>query len=81
MAALARRRAARDGECAGAWNRPYLNDILDWAASGAVRDFHLLHFNNFIAAIALYAPYLAAIAVAGWMWVFGRASFLPSASR
>ena len=57
------------------WNRPYLNDILDWSASGAVRNGLLLHFNNFIAAIALYAPYLAAIAVAGWMWVFGRASF------
>ncbi len=57
------------------WNRPYLTDIHDWSTSGAVRNSLLLHFNNFIAAIALYAPYLAAIAVAGWMWVFGRASF------
>jgi len=57
------------------WNRPYLTDILDWSTSGAVRNGLLLHFNNFVAAIALYAPYLAAIAVAGWMWVFGRASF------
>jgi hypothetical protein len=57
------------------WNRAYLIDIHDWSTSGAVRNSLLLHFNNFIAAIALYAPYLAAIAVAGWMWVFGRASF------
>jgi hypothetical protein len=57
------------------WNRPYLADILDWSTSGAVRNSLVLHFNNFVAAIGLYAPYLAAIAVAGWMWVFGRASF------
>jgi hypothetical protein len=57
------------------WNRPYLVDILSWSTSGAIRNGFLLHFNNFIAAIGLYAPYLAAIAVAGWMWVFGRSSF------
>lgn len=57
------------------WNRPYLTDILDWSTSGAVRNGLLLHFDNFVAASALYAPYLAAIGVAGWMWVFGRASY------
>jgi hypothetical protein len=57
------------------WNRAYLADIHDWSTSGAVRSSMLLHVNNFVAAIALYAPYMAAIAVAGWMWVFGRASF------
>ncbi|HEY4165496.1 MAG TPA: hypothetical protein VGM96_01930 [Reyranella sp.] len=57
------------------WNRAYLADIHDWSTSGAIRNGLLMHFNNFIAGIALYAPYLAAIAVAGWMWVFGRASF------
>jgi hypothetical protein len=57
------------------WNRPYLTDILDWSASGAIRNSLLLHFHNFVAGVALYAPYLAAIAVAGWMWAFGRASF------
>ncbi|HEY2875868.1 MAG TPA: hypothetical protein VGJ56_28385 [Reyranella sp.] len=57
------------------WNKPYLADIHAWSTSGAIRNGLLVHFNNFIAAIALYAPYLAAIAVAGWMWVFGRASF------
>ena len=57
------------------WNWAYLADIRDWSTAGAVRSSLVLHFNNFIAAVALYAPYLAAIAVAGWMWVFGRASF------
>jgi hypothetical protein len=57
------------------WNRAYLADIHAWSTSGAIRDSILLHVNNFVAAISLYAPYLAAIAVAGWMWVFGRASF------
>src|SRR5690348_6132401 len=57
------------------WNKPYLTDIVEWSTSGAVRNSLVLHFNNFVAGIALYAPYLAAIAVAGWMWVFGRASF------
>lgn len=57
------------------WNRAYLADIHDWSTSGAVRNNIVLHVSNFVAAIALYVPYLAAIAVAGWMWVFGRASF------
>ena len=57
------------------WNRAYLGDILSWSTSGAIRNGFVLHLNNFVAAIGLYAPYLAAIAVAGWMWVFGRASF------
>lgn len=55
------------------WNRAYLGDILDWSASGAIRKGLLLHLGNFVAAIGLYAPYLAAIAIAGWMWAFGRA--------
>jgi len=57
------------------WNRPYLDDILAWATTGAIRNGLALHVSNFVAAIGLYVPYLAAIAVAGWMWVFGRASF------
>lgn len=57
------------------WNWAYLADIHDWSTSGAIRYGLLLHLSNFVAGIALYAPYLAAIAVAGWMWVFGRASF------
>ncbi len=57
------------------WNHAYLADIRDWSTSGAIRTSLVLHVNNFVAGIALYAPYLAAIAVAGWMWAFGRASF------
>lgn len=57
------------------WNRAYIGDILDWSSAGAIRHGLSMHFNNFVAAIGLYTPYLAAIAVAGWMWVFGRASF------
>ena len=56
-------------------NQPYLADILDWATSGAVRKAATLHFNNFVAAIDQYGPYLAAVAVGLWMWWSGRATF------
>jgi len=56
-------------------NRPYLADILSWATSGAVRKAAALHFNNFVAAIGQYGPYLAAVAVGVWMWWSGRATF------
>lgn len=56
-------------------NQPYLADILGWATSGAVRKAATLHFNNFVAAIDRYGPYLAAIAVGLWMWWSGRATF------
>lgn len=56
-------------------NRPYLADILAWATSGAVRKAATLHFNNFVAASGQYGPYLAAVAVGGWMWWSGRATF------
>jgi hypothetical protein len=56
-------------------NQPYLADILGWATSGAVRKAATLHFNNFVAAIGQYAPYLAAVAVGAWMWWSGRAAF------
>ena len=57
------------------YNRAYLADILASAASGAVRRAAMLHFNNFIAAINEYAPYLATVAVGIWMWWSGRATF------
>jgi len=57
------------------WERPYLTDILQSSASGAVRTGVMVHLNNFLAAIGLYSPYLAAIAIAGWMWLLGKASF------
>jgi hypothetical protein len=56
-------------------NQPYLADILSWATSGAVRKAASLHFNNFVAAIDQYGPYLAAVAVGLWMWWSGRATF------
>lgn len=56
-------------------NQPYLADILGWATSGAVRKAAALHFNNFVAAIDRYGPYLAAVAVGAWMWWSGRATF------
>jgi hypothetical protein len=56
-------------------NQPYLADILDWATAGAVRKAASLHFNNFVAAIGQYGPYLAAVAVGVWMWWSGRAAF------
>jgi hypothetical protein len=56
-------------------NQPYLADILGWATSGAVRKAATLHFNNFVAAIDRYGPYLAAVAVGLWMWWSGRATF------
>ncbi|HEX9327113.1 MAG TPA: hypothetical protein VF915_11380, partial [Reyranella sp.] len=52
-------------------NQPYLADILGWATSGAVRKAVTLHFNNFVAAIGQYGPYLAAVAVGVWMWWSG----------
>jgi hypothetical protein len=57
------------------YNQPYLADILGWATSGAVRKAATLHFNNFVAAIGQYAPYLAAVAVGVCMWWSGRAAF------
>jgi len=56
-------------------NQAYLADILAWATSGAVRRAAMLHFNNFVAAIGEYGPYLAAVAVAAWMWGLRRATF------
>lgn len=56
-------------------NQPYLGDILSWATNGAVRKAATLHFNNFVAAIDQYGPYLAAVAVGLWMWWSGRATF------
>ena len=60
------------------WRRTisrYLADIVGWATSGAVRKAATLHFNNFVAAIDQYGPYLAAVAVGLWMWWSGRATF------
>jgi hypothetical protein len=57
------------------YNQAYLADILAWATSGAVRRAAMLHFNNFVAAIGQYGPYLAAVVVGAWLWWSGRATF------
>lgn len=57
------------------YNQAYLADILAWATSGAVRRAAMLHFNNFVAAIGQYGPYLAALAVAAWLWWSGRVTY------
>lgn len=56
-------------------NRAYVADILASATSGAVRRAAMMHFNNFVAAINEYAPYLAAVALGIWMRWAGRATF------
>ncbi len=55
------------------WNYPYLSDILQAAAAGAVRNSLGFHLNNFFAAAEGYAPYAAGLVVALWMWARGLA--------
>jgi hypothetical protein len=55
------------------WNYPYLSDILQAAAAGAVRNSLGFHLNNFFAAAEGYAPYAAGLVVAIWMWARGLA--------
>jgi hypothetical protein len=56
------------------WNYPYLIDILEAVRAGAVRNSLSVHLNNVFASAEGYAPYVAALVVAGWMWVRGAAS-------
>jgi len=55
-------------------SHPYLTDILGSASSGALRDNAMMHAKNFFAAAGEYAPYLAAMIVACWLWWTGRAT-------
>jgi hypothetical protein len=55
------------------WNHPYLLDIMDAAAAGAVRNSLTFHLNNFFANAEGYAPYAAGLVVAIWMWSRGLA--------
>jgi hypothetical protein len=50
------------------FNHPYLFDLFAAASAGGVRGSVANHLNNFLAAAPEYAPYIAALAVAGWMW-------------
>ncbi len=55
------------------YNQAYLADIRDWASNGAIRKAATLQFNNFVAAIGQYGPYIGAVVVGLWMWWWGRA--------
>jgi hypothetical protein len=71
-------RGARAGWCAlgiGALalalapvNRPYWADLFAAASAGQMRDGLSDYVNNFLQHSAEYAPYIAALAVALWMW-------------
>lgn len=56
------------------YSHPYLIDILASAQDGAVRSSLSPHFNKFFADAGEYAPYIAALVVAGWMWSTGHAA-------
>lgn len=55
------------------YNHDYLADILDAVAAGGVRDSSLGHLADFFSHADSYAPYLAALVLAVWLWRSGRA--------
>lgn len=50
------------------FNWPYLEDLRGAAQAGIVRDDAAFFFNDFAENAPEYAPYLAAIGVAAWLW-------------
>ena len=50
------------------FNRAYLQDLLAAAQAGIVRDDAAFFFNDVAENAPEYAPYLAAVGVAGWLW-------------
>ena len=58
---------------AAPYNHPYLLDIWGSAQNSPAHHTLGVHLNNFFAAAAEYAPYVAALVVAFWMWWTGRA--------
>jgi hypothetical protein len=50
------------------FNRAYLQDLLAAAQAGIVRDDAAFFFNDVAENAPEYAPYLAAVLVAGWLW-------------
>ena len=50
------------------FNRPYWADLLAAAGAGQVRNELSDYINDFLAYAGEYAPYIAALAVALWMW-------------
>jgi hypothetical protein len=55
-------------------SQAYLNDILVSARGGAIQSNLTLHLKNFLAAVGEYAPYVAGLVVACWLWMTGHAS-------
>jgi hypothetical protein len=61
-------------------NRPYWGDLFAAADSGQLRDSLADHLNNFLANGGEYAPYIAALGLALWLWRRGEAPLrLPMA--
>jgi hypothetical protein len=55
------------------WNQPYLFDLVQAAAAGSVQHNLRFHVNSFLASAEGYAPYVAGVAFAAWMWWRGLA--------
>ena len=55
------------------WNQPYLFDLVQAASAGSVQDNLRFHINGFFASAEGYAPYVAGVAFAAWMWWRGLA--------
>ena len=55
------------------WNQPYLFDLMQAASAGSVQDSLRFHVNSFFANAEGYAPYVAGVAFAAWMWWRGLA--------
>lgn len=55
------------------FNHGYLRDIWDSTQGGATRSNLSLQLNNFFGAAGEYAPHAAAVLLAGWLWLTGRA--------
>lgn len=62
------------------YNHDYLTDILNTVAAGGVRDGLLNYVTTFFSHADSYAPYVAALILAIWLWRSGRAPIgLPMA--
>lgn len=55
------------------FNERYLGDLVAAARAGIVRDDAAFYFNDFAENLGQYAPYVAAIVVALWLWRRGTA--------
>jgi hypothetical protein len=55
------------------WNQPYLFDLVQAASADSVQHNLRFHVNSFFASAEGYAPYVAGVAFAAWMWWRGLA--------